>query len=161
MIIVSIICIAISFLCFATFLSYEKLKNKPQSRRRYLISSIVWLVFSISFFAMSQIPSSSSDSSVESNRDTITAGQDAYTNTDALVTFNESDMSTLDNFVIANNRDAIDRMETNGQVIVLPENTKVTVLDYVGITLYKIEIVDGAYQGQIGYIATESLKSSP
>lgn len=94
----------------------------------------------------------SSDSSTN-----LKEGQEITLTDDNYVSTSKDIDSELNSYISNKNQDGINTMITNGEVFIITKGTKVSIAD-LGVGLTKIQVEDGDYKGQEGYIPTDLIK---
>jgi hypothetical protein len=121
------------------------------------MKAIRYLLVFLFAFSLVGCGSDSSAQSKSPQSNYASMGENGVARTEgAIMTFTKSDFDEMMNYISAGNKDALHEMEDQGKLVVLPKDTKVTVVNQDwGMDL--IEVKSGQYQGKRGYVTTESI----
>jgi ABC-type molybdate transport system substrate-binding protein len=124
------------------------------------------LIFMTAFLFIFAVGCSSKSSNKEAKSNTTVKtvssleieGKDISLSGVNLLPLNKEYLDKLGTLANANNKDAIQRMADNKELVVLADKTKVTVTK-VSIGTAEVEVVDGDYKGTKGILPIEILQN--
>jgi hypothetical protein len=80
--------------------------------------------------------------------------------TEAPIAEGEEALSDLEGAIASDDRETLESLMSDGKIFMVDENTKCRVKD-LGVTSAKVEVLEGKFDGRIGWVAIEGVNKIP